>query len=174
MDTQAQATEEAADAAAGTQNALACEHRQHELCSRQRRHSQQQIHLRAESAAIDQDETFAALGELVGELHCDTAAERVPDKCCTLVPKRDQQVAGTARVCAKRVVAPRLRRAAMAEQVRRDDREALGECGHHALPRGRGRRDPVNEHDHRTAAGTSVGHPMAVELDLSQFQIGMH
>ena len=138
---------------------------------RQRGGAQQQVDLAAEAAAVDQDEPLAALGELVGELHRDAAAERVPDERRALVAERDQQVAHAARVGAERVVAARLGRVAVAEQVGRDHGEALGEVRHHPLPRGGGRGDAVHEHDRRAAAGAAIGHAVAVELDLLELEV---
>src|SRR5207247_1414763 len=74
------AAEETADAAAGAEHSLAGEQRKHELRSRQRGHAQQQADLRAEAAAVDQDQALAALGELICELPRDPAAERVADE----------------------------------------------------------------------------------------------
>ena len=61
----------------------------------------------AETAAGDEHEPLAALGELVGELHRDAAAERVPDDRDAVVAERGQQVADAAGVRAERVVTAR-------------------------------------------------------------------
>ena len=82
---------------------------------------------RPEAAAGDEHEALAALGELVGELHRDAAAERVADDRRALVAERGQQVAHAAGVRAERVVAARRRRLAVAEQVGRDQREVLAQ-----------------------------------------------
>ena len=99
---------------------------------RQRGRAQQQVDLAAEAAAGDEHEALAALGELVGKLHRDPAAERVPDERRALVAERDQQVADAAGV-ARRASS---RRAALPtpvpEQVRRDHREAAARCGSRA------------------------------------------
>ncbi len=115
---QAEAAEQRRRQPAGVEHARGREQRQHELGARQRRGAQQQAHLAAEPAAVDQHEPLAPLGELVGELHRDAAAERVPDEGRAVVAERDEQVAHGARVRAERVVAARLGRAAVAEQVR--------------------------------------------------------
>ena len=94
------------------------EHRHHPLRPGQRRGTQQRVHLAAEAAAGDQDEALAALRELVGELHRDPAAERVADDRRAVVAEGDDRVADGARVGAERVVAARLRRLAVSEQVR--------------------------------------------------------
>ena len=96
------------DTAAGVEDALAREQREHELRSRQRRQAQEEVDLRAEPTAVDQNETFAALRELVRQLHRDTAAERVADECRALVSESDQQIAHPTCVRAERVVASRL------------------------------------------------------------------
>ena len=82
--------------------------------------------LAAEPAAGDQHQALGALGEQVGELHRDPAAERVPDDRHPLVAERVGDVARPAGVGAERVVAARRGRLAVAQQVRRDQREALG------------------------------------------------
>ena len=170
---QPDATEEPPTPRPAAEHPLARQHRQHELGSRQRGHAEQQVDLLAEPAAVDQDQPIAALGELIGELHRDTAAERVPDERRPVVTEGDQQIAHAARVGAERVVASGLGRAAMPQQVGRDHREALGERRHHALPRLAVGGDAVHEHDHRAAAGGPVGHAVAVKLDLLRFQAGI-
>ena len=71
----------------------------------QRGGAQQQVDLVAEPAAGDEPEPLAALGELVGELHRDAAAERVADDRDVVVAERGQEVADAAGVGAERVVA---------------------------------------------------------------------
>src|SRR5262249_53989463 len=61
-----------------------------------------------EPAARDEHEPFAALGELVGELHRDAAAERVPDDARPLVPEGAEEIAHAAGIRAEGVVAPGL------------------------------------------------------------------
>ena len=75
------------------------------------------------------------------------AAERVADDRRVRVAERADQVANTARVGAERVVAARLRRVAVAEQVRRHHRVVLGERLDHVLPRLPAARDPVDQDD---------------------------
>ena len=86
------------------------------------------MHLAAEAAAGDQDEALAALGELVGELHRDAAAERVADDRRAVVAERDHRVADGARVCAERVVAARLGRLAVAQQIGREHLWSAARC----------------------------------------------
>ena len=141
---------------------------EHELGPGQAGGPQQGRDLAAEPTAAHEHEPLAVLGELVGHLHRHAAAQRVPDEGRPLVPERDHQVADAARVGAERVVAARLGRLAVAEQVGRDDGEALGEVGEHPRPRGGGRRDAVHEHDHRPAAGRSVREAVTVQDYLLQ------
>ena len=83
--------------------------RQDELGAGQRGGAQREADLRAQPAAVDEHEPLEPLGELVGELHRDPAAERVADD---RGPRRcsssGQQVADAAGVGAERVVAARL------------------------------------------------------------------
>ena len=111
------------------------EQRQHELGAGQRGRPQQQADLAAQAAAVDEHQALAALGELVGELHGDAAAQRVADDRRPLVAERDEQVAHAAGVGAERVVAAWLGRLAVAEQVGREHGEAIGQLRHDALPR---------------------------------------
>ena len=102
--------------------------RQHVVGARQRGGAQQQVDVAAEAAAGDQHEPLGALGELVGELHRDAAAERVADHGDAVVAERGQ------RRRARRWRARRAssRRAGVAdspwpEQVGRDHREVLAQ-----------------------------------------------
>lgn len=63
--------------------------------------SQDRVYLSAEAAARHEHQPLAQLGELIGELHHDAAAQRVTDEGRTLVPEGDQQVADSARVGAE-------------------------------------------------------------------------
>jgi hypothetical protein len=78
------------------------------------------MNLSPETAAVDQHEALAALGELVGELHRDPATERVADDRRALVAERDHDVADPARVGAERVVAARFGGLAVAKQIGRE------------------------------------------------------
>ena len=86
------------------------------------------MHLAPEAAARHEDEALAALGELVGELHRDPAAERVADDRRPVVAERDHRVADGARVGAERVVAARLGRLAVAQQVGRQHLVVAARC----------------------------------------------
>ena len=114
--------------------------------------AQHRVHLAAEAAAGDEHEALAALGELVGELHRDPAAERVADDRRAVVAERDHRVADGARVGAERVVAARLGRLAVAEQVRRQDVMVGGEMLDRRLPLRGAAGDPVDEDDQRPFA----------------------
>jgi hypothetical protein len=147
---------------------------QGEAGARERRRPQHEADLLAEAAAGDEPEPLHALGELVGEDHRDPTAHRVADDRGALVPERGQQVAQAARVGAERVVAARLGRAAVAEQVRRDDREVPRERRHHAAPGVRAGGDPVHEQQHRAGSRLVVRDGVAVERDLLAAQGAGH
>ena len=93
-------------------------------------------HLGAEAAGGDQDHPLGALGELVGELHRDAAAEAVPDDGHLVDAEHGEQVAHAVGVAADAVVRPRLGRLPVAEQVGRDHRVAARERGDHRQPGG--------------------------------------
>jgi hypothetical protein len=125
-------------------------------------------HLAAEAAGVDQHQALDALRELVGELHRDAPAERVADQAEPVVPERGEQVADAAGVAAERVVAARLGRLAVAEQVGRDDVRRLAEPLHHPLPLGGARGDAVDQGDDGAAAvlaGLGVAHQVAVHRE---------
>ena len=122
--------------------------------------------LLAEPAGRDQRHPLHVLGEEVGELHRDPAAERVADDGAALEAEHRQQVADPGRVGAQRVVAPGLGRAAVADHVGGDHRVALGERWHHLAPGIRGRCDPVQQHQQRPLAGGLEADRMAVQGDL--------
>jgi hypothetical protein len=120
---------------------------------------QQRRDLLAEAARTDEGQALHPLGELVGELHGDAATERVADDGDAVVAERVEQVAQSVRVRAEGVVAARLGRRAVPEQVGRDDVRAVAELGHHALPLLGPRGDAVHQQHDR--AGTAV-RPAAV------------
>ena len=76
-----------------------------EVGAGQRGGAQDGADLGPEAAAGDQDQALDHLGELVGELHRDAAAERVADQGGALVAEREQQVAQAGGEVAQRVVA---------------------------------------------------------------------
>ena len=108
--------EQAPDEPADAQDAFVDHERQHELGARKAGRAQQGVDLAAQAAAAHEDQALAVLGELVGELHGDSAAQRVPDDRSPLVAQRREQIANPARVGAQRVVAPGLGRLAVAER----------------------------------------------------------
>ena len=63
------------DVHAGIVDPVGARQREHELRARQREQAQQEVDLVAQPAARHEHEPFAALGELVRELHRDAAAE---------------------------------------------------------------------------------------------------
>ena len=101
---------------------LGAEQRQRQAGAGQRRGAQHEMDLAAQAAAAHEHHPVDLLGVLVGELHRDAAAERVPDDRRRVDPQRDQQVAHARGVRAQRVVAARLGRQAVAEQIGRDAR----------------------------------------------------
>ena len=96
----------------------------------------------------------------------DPAAERVADDGAALEAEHSEQVADPGGVGAERVVAARLRRAAVAEQVGRDHRVVLGEARHHLAPGLRRRGDPVEQDQRAGPPPRPVADPVSVQLDL--------
>ena len=132
----------------------------------QRRGAQEDADLAAEPAARDQHQPLGHLRELVGQLHRDAAAERVADDRRAVVADRAHQVADAAGVGAERVVAARLGGVAVAEQVRRDHRVAVGQERDHVVPRLRAAGDPVDQQDRAAPALAPVRHAVSVQRYL--------
>src|SRR5215218_8951679 len=162
---QADPAERARDRRAGAEHRARRDQRQHQLRARQRDGPQERADLAPEAAAGDQHQPAHELRELVGDLHRDAAAERVPDDRGALVAQREHQVADEAGVGAERVVAGRLVGLPMAEQVRGQDREVLRQLGQHRLPARRGAGDPVDQDEQRPLAAAAVGDAVAVQRD---------
>ena len=159
---QADAREHAADL--GPQPAGgAGDERQHPLRAGQRGRAQQRADAVAQAAARDEDEALAQLGVLIGELHRHAAAQRVPDDRRALDADQLQQVADAAGEGAQRVVAARLGRGAVAQEVGRDDVVGVGQRGPHGLPGQRVRADAVEQDDGRSLARAEIADAVAVE-----------
>ncbi len=119
-------------------------------------------------ARADQDQPVHQLRELVGELHRDATAERMPDDRDPLDVEHAEQVAHAVRVCRDGVVGARLVGLPVAEQVGGDDGESLGERGLHAAPRRGVVADPVDQQDRGTRSGDPVRAPVAVDGAILQ------
>ncbi len=91
-------------------------------------------------------------GELVEELERHAAAQGVADDARPLDAHRREDVADCGGMSAERVVPPRRRGAAVADQVGSEH----GVVGGHLAPVTRGVDHPVDEDDGRTAAGRST------------------
>ena len=167
---QPDAGEQAAEITAQPDQPLRGERGEHVVGARQGSGAQQQVDLAAEPATGDEHEALTALWELVGELHRDAAAERVPDDRDALVAERGGDVASAAGVGAEGVVATRGRGLAVAEEVGRDHREALAQQRRHPRPRLRRVRDPVQQQQRRAAPGDPVAHALAVQRHLVLFE----
>ena len=153
--------EQAAEVAPQPDQSLRGQRGQDVVGARQRGGAQQQVDVAPEPAAGDQHEAVGALGELVGVLHRDAAAQRVPDHRDALVAEGGDDVARAAGVRAERVVAARCRGLAVAEQVGGDHGVVLAEQGRDARP-GVGRvGDPVEEQQRRARCRRSGSSPAA-------------
>ena len=108
--------------------------------------------------------------ELVGELHRHPAAEGVTDYRHPLDVEHAEQVAHAVGVRRDRVVGARLVGSPVAQQVRRDDGEPLGELGLDAVPGGGVVTDSVDQQNRRPGAGDPV-RPL-VAVDRAEVQCG--
>ena len=66
------------------------------------------MHFGAHATAAHEHEPLTALGILIGELHRDAAAERVPDHGHAIDAEHAQQIAHSVRVAGDRIVRARL------------------------------------------------------------------
>ena len=140
-----------------------------QIRARECRRAQDRAHLGTEPAAGDEHQPLGDLGELVGELHRDSAAERVPDERRALVSERDQQIAQSSRERPDRVVAGTGRRRAMPGQIGRDNGVVPRQRLDHRLPVFEVAGHPVDQQQHRAAARLRVGQRPAVERDRPGF-----
>ena len=129
-------------------------------------------HLGAEAAGGDQDHPLGALGELVGELHRDAAAEAVADDGDLVDAEQGEQVAHAVGVAADAVVGAGLRRQSVAEQVGRDDGVAAGQRVDHRLPRGVVAAEAVQQENGGTGADLDVRAAVAVQRDVLDLMCG--
>ena len=121
-------------------------------------------------------ETSASRSTRPGTARRTPSRSPPPSECPTIVarsmPSADSRSRMTRRVRAERVVAARRGRVAVADQVGRDHRVALGEPLGHRCPVPRRVDHPVDEHHRRPGAGHAVDDLMAVELDLPGVEHG--
>ena len=125
-------------------------------------HAQQGAHRAAQAPAPHQDEPFAALGVLVGELRRHPAPEGMADDGDAVHLQDGEQVAHAVGVAAHGVVGTRLLGPSVAEQVRRDHGVVLGQLLEHGSPGVGAVADAVHEEDGRAAARLDVGPPVPV------------
>ena len=109
---------------------------------------------------------------LVGELHRDAAAERLPDDRGALGPDRDHQVAQDIGMGAEGVVVLRLVGLAVPEKIGRDHRVAPRERRKHLLPRRRASAQPVDQQQYgacstRRVAADAVDELVAMKDDVT-------
>ena len=164
---QPETAQKSADRGSRAQQTWLDEDGQHELGSGEGGRTQQEMHLSPETATRHEPEPLDALRELVRELHRYPTPQRVPDERRSLVAEDDHQVPDPACVGAQRVVAPRLRRLAVPEQIRREHGDSLREPREHLAPGVRGGGDAVHENQHRALAAGEVAHSVPVQGDLS-------
>ena len=134
--------------------------------------AQDEVDLPAEAAARDEDEAVHPVGEEVVELHRDAAAERVPDEGDPLDAEVVEQVAQGRGVRAERVVARRLGRLAVPEQVGHDDAVVVVDLVDEVGPLALRAEDAVDEEHDGAGAAVDVRQLVAVEGDRVRGQAG--
>ena len=125
--------------------------------------AQERADLPPESAAGDEDEPLHALGEEVEELHRDPPTERVPDDGHPVDPEAIEQVAQGARVGAEGVVARRLVRLTVAEEVGHDDAVVVIQPVDQPAPLPLRAQDAVDEEHRRAGAAVHIGQLVPVQ-----------
>ena len=131
--------------------------------------AEQPADLTSEPATANQHEPIDELGVLVGQLHGHASAERVPDHCDRSDLEQREKVAQPTGERAEGVVAHRLRRFAVPDQVGRQNREVLRQAGHHVLPGARAPGHPVDQQQRRFPR-IGLGQPVS---DIMPMQDGM-
>ena len=139
-----------------------CDHRQHQLGAGCRQDPQHRTQVGAEAATADQGQPLAVVPMLVGELHRDTAAERLADHRGPVHPELVEEIAQKDGEGAQRVVTTRFRRHAVAEQVGGDDTEFLGQLRDDRPPGRRAAGHAVDQQQGVTFSGIPVGDPVSV------------
>src|SRR5579863_3325050 len=114
------------------------------------------MELAPKAAARDEDEPLAHFGELITELHRDTAAERVPHEGGSRVAEDREQIADIARVSAHRIVGGRLGRFSVAKEVGRNDRKVLGKRWDELFPQLGTAGDSVEQDDYWAMTGGAI------------------
>src|ERR1700761_7007673 len=160
---QAQAFKGLPDRVAHGAQARVGNQRQKQLGARKAGCAQQRVHLGAQPTAVDEYEPLAEYRVLVGELHRDAATQRMADHGRPPVAQHDEEIAKADRVGPERVVASWLGGLAVAQEVRGNDRVAIGELRNDLGPLTGVAGDPVDEQDDRALAGRAVADPVAVE-----------
>ena len=148
------------------------DHAQHLLGAGEGGRAQDQVDLAAEAAARDEDEAVHPVGEEVVELHRDAAAERVPDEGDPLDAEVVEQVAQGGGVRAERVVAGRLGRLAVAEEVRHHDAVVVVDLVDEVGPLALRAEDAVDEEHDGAGAAVDVRQVVAVEGDRVRGRAG--
>ena len=113
----------------------------------------------------DEHEAVHPVGEEVVELHRDPATERVPDEGDPFDAEVVEQVAQGRGVGAQRVVARRLRRVAVTEEVGDEHPVVVVHLVDEVGPLALGAQDPVDEEHGRPGAAVDVRQLVAVEHD---------
>jgi hypothetical protein len=156
-------------------NEARADDRQQEFGAGQCKQAENPAHFATESPTAGKHQPLAELRVLVGELHRDSAAERLPDHGGAIDPQcTDEQIADPARMRTQRIIAHRLRGLAMPEKVGRNDRVVACKIGHDAQPSARATCHPMNQQNDGTLARHPVAHTVAMEgrvLD-AQIQVG--
>ena len=120
-------------------------------------------HLAAQSARVDEHDALAQLGVLVGELERHSPAEGLAHDGRPLDAEDVEQVPDGAGVAAQRVVAGRLVRGPVPEEVGGDHREPRLQEPHGRDPGVRTAGDAVEQDQDRTRPRLPVGHPGPVQ-----------
>ena len=135
---------------------------------RQRGPPEGDVDVLGDAARADQDQPFNQLRELVGELHRHPAAQGMTHDGRPLDIEHAEQVAHPVGVCRNRVVGAWLVGSPVAQQVRGDHGEPLGELGLHGVPGSGVVADAVDQQNRRPRTGDPVG-PL-ITMDGAELQ----
>ena len=138
-------------------------HLEDQLRARERGRAQQGVDLAAQSAAADQDQALHPVGEQVAELQRDATAEGVADQGDLFDVEAVEEVAQGGGMGAERVVAHRLRRGTVAEQVGHDHPVGIVQPVDQVCPVAVRAEETVDEEDRGSAPTVDVRQDLAVQ-----------
>ena len=137
-----------------------------EVDAGEREQPEHPAHLAAQASRVHQHDPLAQLGVLIGELERHSPAEGLAHDRRPLDAQHVEQVTDGAGMAAERVIAGRLVRAPVPEEVGSHHREAPLQEPHGGEPGVRAPGDPVEQDQYRARPRLPVGDPGSVQRQV--------